>query len=337
MKKALILCYLLLMCSSHLFAQIGIGTDQPRGVLDINNPTTQTNLHGLVLPMNDPTLITNPQGGEIAIGTLIFDTQKNCVKVFTGTLWSECMRGIDEDEEWIHEHVVRWGYGNWDFGIGHLPSSEKFVKDLLDVSLFGHNGIYDKVPAIELREITEQQLAKPEYIRYRFDVISVDATSLQKDAIKMLIDFAEHGGSVIINLNQHVDPNPLNPIFTELGFRNTQNISGNTTATNNISIGWNPPISTLFGPIGSTYGMGAGGFVNIPLPSLPLNSIVLGTTPNNNAAIWTCGPGNRILILHTNRLFGNQYYNSDINNSISILMKNLTVNMIDRTLENRSQ
>ncbi|ASW76225.1 hypothetical protein IQ37_13040 [Chryseobacterium piperi] len=71
-------------------AQIGMGTANPRGALDINRPTT--NKHGLVLPTNaSQDSIKNPMGGSVAIGTMIFDSTADCVKVFKSTGWSNCL------------------------------------------------------------------------------------------------------------------------------------------------------------------------------------------------------------------------------------------------------
>lgn len=51
MKK--IVSFFLLALPLLLFSQVGIGTTNPRGALDINNGTT--NNHGLVLPTNSGT------------------------------------------------------------------------------------------------------------------------------------------------------------------------------------------------------------------------------------------------------------------------------------------
>lgn len=72
---------------------IGMGTDNPRGALDINQGTTNT--AGLVLPANQsPSNITNPAGGNVAIGTIIYDLTADCVKVYKSTGWSGCLCGI---------------------------------------------------------------------------------------------------------------------------------------------------------------------------------------------------------------------------------------------------
>ncbi|WP_172279885.1 hypothetical protein [Chryseobacterium sp. LAM-KRS1] len=77
-------------------AQIGIGTPNPRGALDINKPTT--NDHGLVLPTNSSTSnISNPMGGEVAIGTIMYDSTEDCVKVYKSKGWSQCLgEGINQ-------------------------------------------------------------------------------------------------------------------------------------------------------------------------------------------------------------------------------------------------
>lgn len=88
MKNLFIL--IMLVSSSLILGQVGIGTSNPRGALDINNPTT--NNLGLVLPTNESTAnIVNPQGGDIAEGTIIYDSQLKCVKVFNGNQWSNCL------------------------------------------------------------------------------------------------------------------------------------------------------------------------------------------------------------------------------------------------------
>jgi len=69
---------------------IGIGTGNPRGALDIYKGTA-----GLVLPANQsPSNITNPAGGNVAIGTIIYDLTADCVKVYKSTGWSGCLCGI---------------------------------------------------------------------------------------------------------------------------------------------------------------------------------------------------------------------------------------------------
>ncbi|MDN3695155.1 hypothetical protein QWZ06_24440 [Chryseobacterium tructae] len=80
----------LIFFANILFSQVGIGTANPRGALDINKETT--NNMGLVLPTNaDPKNMINPKGGDIAIGTIMYDSTLSCVRVFKPTGWSNCL------------------------------------------------------------------------------------------------------------------------------------------------------------------------------------------------------------------------------------------------------
>lgn len=73
-----------------MFSQVGIGTANPRGALDINKETN--NNMGLVLPTNaDPKNLINPMGGNIAIGTIMYDSSLSCVRVFKSSGWSNCL------------------------------------------------------------------------------------------------------------------------------------------------------------------------------------------------------------------------------------------------------
>ena len=81
---------LFIALSLSMYSQIGMNTTSPRGALDINSPTT--NNKGLVLPTNEnPQNIINPMGGSVAIGTIIYDSTLNCVRVFRLSGWSNCL------------------------------------------------------------------------------------------------------------------------------------------------------------------------------------------------------------------------------------------------------
>ncbi|KPH13838.1 hypothetical protein [Chryseobacterium sp. ERMR1:04] len=70
---------------------VGMGTLSPRGALDINNG--QTNNHGLVLPTNaNVNNFTNPRGGSVAPGTIIYDSTNDCVRFYKKNgNWSKCV------------------------------------------------------------------------------------------------------------------------------------------------------------------------------------------------------------------------------------------------------
>ncbi len=87
-KKVIYLC--LVLAFRGLQAQIGINTPTPRGALDINRPTTNT--MGLVLPTNTSAeSVINPLGGAVALGTTVYDSTKDCVRVYKSTGWSNCI------------------------------------------------------------------------------------------------------------------------------------------------------------------------------------------------------------------------------------------------------
>ena len=79
---------------STLFSQVGIGTANPRGALDINKETT--NNMGLVLPTNaDVNNIINPMGGSVVPGTIMYDSTNDCVKYYKASgAWSECLCAV---------------------------------------------------------------------------------------------------------------------------------------------------------------------------------------------------------------------------------------------------
>ncbi len=100
-KNTLFYCLnliLILFISSNAFAQVGINTIDPKGVLDFNSTTL-----GVVYPnvaliaANDPTPVVNPQGGTIVAGTVIYNTNTTYngttndvypgIYVWDGTKW----------------------------------------------------------------------------------------------------------------------------------------------------------------------------------------------------------------------------------------------------------
>jgi len=86
----------LFFISYSALGQVGIGTETPRGALDINNPTTYN--MALVLPANENVdNMINPQGGSVVPGSLMYDSTGDCVRYYkqnTGNGspgWSPCL------------------------------------------------------------------------------------------------------------------------------------------------------------------------------------------------------------------------------------------------------
>ncbi|NND62102.1 MAG: hypothetical protein HKN48_02790 [Flavobacteriaceae bacterium] len=73
--KGVMLLFVILISSTFCFAQVGINTTTPNGILDINSST-----QGFVLPRVALTStlvmapVTNPQTGAIAVGTTVYNT-----------------------------------------------------------------------------------------------------------------------------------------------------------------------------------------------------------------------------------------------------------------------
>jgi hypothetical protein len=90
MKKILLTG--MLSTGTIVFGQIGMTTPNSRGALDINNNTTNT--MGLILPTNtDVNNITTPDGSNVAAGTIIYDSTKDCVRFYRKTdQWSNCIK-----------------------------------------------------------------------------------------------------------------------------------------------------------------------------------------------------------------------------------------------------
>ena len=67
--------FTLLLLSSITIAQVGINTTDPKGILDFNSTTL-----GVVYPnvallaADNPTPVVNPQGGALAAGTVVYNT-----------------------------------------------------------------------------------------------------------------------------------------------------------------------------------------------------------------------------------------------------------------------
>ncbi|MEH6764498.1 MAG: hypothetical protein V7655_08355 [Aequorivita antarctica] len=70
--------------STIAFAQVGINTTDPKGVIDFNSSTL-----GVVYPnvallaTNDPTPVVNPQGGPIVEGTVVYNTNTTSTGLIT--------------------------------------------------------------------------------------------------------------------------------------------------------------------------------------------------------------------------------------------------------------
>ena len=76
-------------------AQLGIGNENPTGLLDVNDSQNGNATAGLVIPStSDPTSLKNPQTGKPSQvpGTIAFDSTEGCIKFIRNSgVWSECL------------------------------------------------------------------------------------------------------------------------------------------------------------------------------------------------------------------------------------------------------
>ena len=90
--KNLIAIFLILLGSSTLYAQVGIGTTDPKGALDI----VTTNDTGIVIPrVSSINSVTDGDGNPPVEGTMVFDISKNRLCIFAAGDWI-CL-GLDDN------------------------------------------------------------------------------------------------------------------------------------------------------------------------------------------------------------------------------------------------
>lgn len=88
----------LLLFSSMTYAQVGINTTDPKGIVDFNSTTL-----GVVYPnvaltaTDDPSPVINPQGGALAIGTAVYNTNTTTTGAITD----------------VHPGVYVWDGSEW--------------------------------------------------------------------------------------------------------------------------------------------------------------------------------------------------------------------------------
>jgi uncharacterized protein (TIGR02145 family) len=88
MKTTNIFLALALLLSTFTFAQAGIGTVTPEGILDVVSTTS-----GVVIPrVANTSVVVNPKGGSIPFGTIVYDISSECLKAYEATTgWSKCL------------------------------------------------------------------------------------------------------------------------------------------------------------------------------------------------------------------------------------------------------
>ena len=82
MKKTILLIMLAFIGLSNLNAQVGIGTENPKGALDVDSDDA-----GIVVPrVANTAAVTNPVNGMI-----IYDLSSNCFRLYQNDVFTDCM------------------------------------------------------------------------------------------------------------------------------------------------------------------------------------------------------------------------------------------------------
>ena len=93
--KAILLFFIASLLTTGIYAQVGIGNESPRGLLDVNDNQNGDASTGLVLPhTNNPAQLQNPQTGEASDvpGTIAYDSEEDCIKfIKNDNTWSDCI------------------------------------------------------------------------------------------------------------------------------------------------------------------------------------------------------------------------------------------------------
>ena len=87
--------FIALLLTTGIYAQVGIGNETPRGLLDVNDNQNGDASAGLVLPhTNNPAQLQNPQtdGASQIPGTIAYDSEADCIKfIKNDNTWSDCI------------------------------------------------------------------------------------------------------------------------------------------------------------------------------------------------------------------------------------------------------
>jgi uncharacterized protein (TIGR02145 family) len=84
--KKLLLSVALFAASSSAFAQVGINTTTPEGVLDVVSENS-----GIILPrVANVSAVTSPVNGM-----MVYDLSNNCIRAYEGGSWTDCLSGAE--------------------------------------------------------------------------------------------------------------------------------------------------------------------------------------------------------------------------------------------------
>ncbi|AZB09057.1 hypothetical protein EG344_09615 [Chryseobacterium sp. G0162] len=288
MKKKIILTAVVL-CSTLLlvYGQVGIGTVTPRGALDINKPTTNT--FGLVLPTNSDTdNIVNPQGGNVALATMMYDSTQDCIKVYRSNGWSRCL-----SDKINRPETVRFAYWST-FAIGSSGLTT-FNSQLNNINNYSVSGTYKNVSGFQFTNITSTLAnATVEDLLTNYDIICTGFSNMSAADAAKIKSYVDRGGVAIILLDNNIGT-ALLQAFGVTGNVTTGGLAGNST-TSNINNG-------VFGDARNVALTGAASAGRVQISQLPTGSKLLANEATNNAGAWITGAGGRAVFFWDEGVF----------------------------------
>ena len=77
-----IILTVMLLASTHLFSQVGIGTTNPEGALDVVSSNS-----GVIVPR-----VANVAAVAVPVnGMIIYDISSKCIKAYENNAWTACL------------------------------------------------------------------------------------------------------------------------------------------------------------------------------------------------------------------------------------------------------
>ena len=280
---------LIVLCCSILlvYGQVGIGTTTPRGALDINKTTTNT--FGLVLPTNSDTgNIVNPQGGGVALATVMYDSTLDCIRVYKSSGWSRCL------SDRISRPVpIRFAY--WaSFAVGS-PEMATFNSQLNNSVNYSPFGTYKSFSGFQFTNITPTLAgATVEELLANYDVICTGFANMSVAEAAKIKSYVDRGGVAIILLDNTLGTT-LFQAFGGTGTVATGTLSGNST-TDAINNG-------VFGDARNVALTGADTAGRILVSQLPAGTKLVANEATSNAGVWITGAGGRAIFFWDEGVF----------------------------------
>ncbi len=279
---------IVVLCTTVSLAcgQVGFGTTTPRGALDINKPSTNTS--GLVLPTNSAVEnMVNPLGGDVAAGTIMYDSTKDCIRLYKSGGWSRCLSGKTKTKKAPVGRIGQWA----------VPAGIAFNTQLTDANNYSSFGTYKKFSRLKLTDITSSLSDMTvEDLLARFDIIFTgwNGSDISASDASKIKEYVDRGGVALLSLDRNVGSNLL------------QSFGGNGTVGNGGVVARSTNDDVNNGVFGDTRDMpisGANTAGRVLMSQLPVGSRLLATEATSNAGGWITGAGVRAVFFWDEGVF----------------------------------